>query len=545
MALPKMTGGSATHGNTPMPADERQHWSDQSKAGIDPATGKPYITPSNSPTPTGPGSYDPDDQSTWTEGEKRANAKYGLGQGGQPASMEWWLDQHYKGLGEGRPGWKDYGQKSTQMGDAMRQWQINAMGQPAQMRDRQVDALDMLKRRAGGDDLISQMVAKQMASRLAAQGQSLARSAPGGYNPMAYRNAQQQAAGATQQLAGDAMTAGAQEIQDAQDAYLSGVGGVRTQDFQNVGMIGGIRGQDQARGQQDLDRYGMDTNRFLAEQELKQKYMGMNMQDLQFNRGLMAQIQMNDPELWQKLQPYIGAGLQAVGTVAASMSDVNAKKNIQGASGGIDEFLSMLSPSTYQYKDPNAQGAAPGQHTGVMAQDLEKSALGRQLVIDGPNGKMVDYQKAVPLLLASLVHLHQKQQGQGGKAIDMDVAPMTPAQGTLRGFQDMYEFDSNPQRTAAPGPEERVQLRRQDPGIMGTDEEYQLEPEKARQVASQQGGVPDYSQADELRRLNIMERMGLASPSQAAQAQALMMNPQLPSGAQQQPQVGLGSLLGR
>lgn len=41
----------------------------------------------------------------------------------------------------------------------------------------------------------------------------------------------------------------------------------------------------------------------------------------------------------------------------------------------------------YEYKDPSAPGAAPGEHYGPMAQDLEKTPAGASTVIEGKDGK--------------------------------------------------------------------------------------------------------------------------------------------------------------
>ena len=43
-----------------------------------------------------------------------------------------------------------------------------------------------------------------------------------------------------------------------------------------------------------------------------------------------------------------------------------------------------------------------------MAQDLERSEAGRDLVEDTPRGKMVDYGRALPLLLASAARLNDR-----------------------------------------------------------------------------------------------------------------------------------------
>lgn len=58
---------------------------------------------------------------------------------------------------------------------------------------------------------------------------------------------------------------------------------------------------------------------------------------------------------------------------------------------------------SYQYKDPEAMGAAPGRQFGIMAQDLEKTPAGRSVVKPGPNGaKMVDTSRLTMVNTAAL-----------------------------------------------------------------------------------------------------------------------------------------------
>jgi hypothetical protein len=70
----------------------------------------------------------------------------------------------------------------------------------------------------------------------------------------------------------------------------------------------------------------------------------------------------------------------------------------------IDELLTILTPYTFQYKD---QTYGAGKRFGIMAQDLEKSDVGKQFVIDTPVGKMVDFGKMMGLIVASQAYLHE------------------------------------------------------------------------------------------------------------------------------------------
>lgn len=101
-----------------------------------------------------------------------------------------------------------------------------------------------------------------------------------------------------------------------------------------------------------------------------------------------------------------GGGLGSIMGLVGMMSDENLKENIEGAETDLNEFLDGLTAHKYNYKDPEKDGH--GKFVSVMAQDLEKSALGRSMVIDTPRGKMVDYGRGFAAMLAANVMLHQK-----------------------------------------------------------------------------------------------------------------------------------------
>ena len=88
-------------------------------------------------------------------------------------------------------------------------------------------------------------------------------------------------------------------------------------------------------------------------------------------------------------------------------SDERVKTDIEG-SGDVADMLDKLKAKSYLYKDPTAQGARPGRQIGVMAQDLEKSPLGAQFVIDTPEGKKVDYGKAASTMMAGLAYHNER-----------------------------------------------------------------------------------------------------------------------------------------
>jgi hypothetical protein len=99
---------------------------------------------------------------------------------------------------------------------------------------------------------------------------------------------------------------------------------------------------------------------------------------------------------------------------ATAASDVSLKENMnqteKSGSEMVGEFLDALKSYTYNYKDKenNGQKNPEGKVTSVMAQDLEKSKLGKQMVVDGPDGKMVDYGQGMAPLFAAIAELNQR-----------------------------------------------------------------------------------------------------------------------------------------
>ena len=71
-------------------------------------------------------------------------------------------------------------------------------------------------------------------------------------------------------------------------------------------------------------------------------------------------------------------------------SDVNSKKNINNAEKELSEFLNALGAYSYEYKD---EKYGDKRYISPMAQELEKSQLGKQAVFKDPESgyKMVDY----------------------------------------------------------------------------------------------------------------------------------------------------------
>jgi len=80
-------------------------------------------------------------------------------------------------------------------------------------------------------------------------------------------------------------------------------------------------------------------------------------------------------------------------------SDENLKKN-------IDQFVSAIKPHEYEYKNPEMDGE--GTYYSPMAQELEKSKIGKSMVVETPRGKMVNYGRGLGVILAGQGYLNDR-----------------------------------------------------------------------------------------------------------------------------------------
>lgn len=100
----------------------------------------------------------------------------------------------------------------------------------------------------------------------------------------------------------------------------------------------------------------------------------------------------------------IGMGTK-IGT--AMLSDKTEKKGIKKiADEDIADFIAALKPRSFEYKD---EANGQGRRAGVMAQDIEKSKLGAEIVgADESGKKTLDTNKLIGAILASLKHISDK-----------------------------------------------------------------------------------------------------------------------------------------
>lgn len=241
------------------------------------------------------------------------------------------------------------------------------------------------------------------------------------------------AVGAAQQMAAEAgIAAGGQatQIRSADQARaqqmlmdLSAQG--RTQDIGLATSQAGLTQQaDLANQQSQLQQQKMNDQMVAFYEQ-----MGFNSEQAQA-QAMRAQEQMRAEQVIAQMNAHAGllsaqkqadaqkkAGLlgllASLGVgVAVAASDKNLKKDIKAESKELDALMKNLKPYSYEYKDDKW---GKDRRFGIMAQDLEKSNKGKDLVINTQHGKMVDINKGISAALAGLARLNERLEKVEGK----------------------------------------------------------------------------------------------------------------------------------
>ncbi len=96
-----------------------------------------------------------------------------------------------------------------------------------------------------------------------------------------------------------------------------------------------------------------------------------------------------------------------------TMSDERAKRAVKSARSPLRAFLDEIGAHEYEYRD---ERHGKGRFVSPMAQELERTKLGKSAVVETPEGKMVDYGRLRGVELAAVSDLHQRVKAlEGGK----------------------------------------------------------------------------------------------------------------------------------
>lgn len=203
---------------------------------------------------------------------------------------------------------------------------------------------------------------------------------------LANANANNQAASQTQQI--------------QSQTNLSNVGAINATNATNAQFQQGANTSNQSA---NLQQQGINNS---AQQNLAGNALNSSGQAMQ---GLGAEATAAAAAAKQE-QDAKSAKTGIIGSVIGAISDRRAKKNIKKTSEAeLAEFMGALSPSSWRYKNPGLPGAALGKRFGVMAQDLEKSKIGKALVRDRPDGlKEIDVGQATGTILAAISSMNKR-----------------------------------------------------------------------------------------------------------------------------------------
>lgn len=269
---------------------------------------------------------------------------------------------------------------------------------------------DLSQQAQGRGPSLAEAQLKQAQDRsLAQQLAAVQATRPGGNPALARRSVMQQAAQQAQQTAGQAAQARMQEQLQAQQM----LGQVAAQESQ---LVDNLTKQFMGMG---FDIANAQTAARARAEELQ---MGANRQAQQLAQESHLASQGRQHEMLQggiKALGEVGAGASTSGDggggggmmamlPALMASDKNSKKAVKNASKDVDTFLSALSAKSYKYKDTKKPGTAKGTNYGIIAQDLEKSKVGKSMVQNTPNGKMVDMQKGFGAVLAAQARMNER-----------------------------------------------------------------------------------------------------------------------------------------
>lgn len=289
-----------------------------------------------------------------------------------------------------------------------------AMGPQEGVRGRQMSLASALEQQAAGQGpSLAQSQLDRATGQNIAQAMALAASQRGQTAGQGLRQIAQQTQSAQEAAARDAATLRIQEQMQARQQLGDVLQGTRGQDIGLATSQAGLQQQAALANQQaalqqqqisDAMQKFYDQQRLGATQFDQQRLM--DLEKLKAGQTTSAN-QLAMQQRAQNMQMI--SGLAGAGASAFAASDERQKKKIKKLTPEkVSEFINALSGYTYEYKDPNIPGGGEGEQMSPMAQDLEKSEIGRDMVMEGPTGKVVDYGKASGAMLATAAMLNDR-----------------------------------------------------------------------------------------------------------------------------------------
>ena len=251
---------------------------------------------------------------------------------------------------------------------------------------------------------------------------ALARSQRGGNQAFAMKQALMQNGQTMQSAANSSAQLRAQEQQQAQLGLAGVLANGRASDINLATSQAGIdqetnlanaasdtdisKTNAQLKVQQQTERDALTAQYTQGIISLDQYHQQLAIQQRQFQAQLAAQQEaarhgVSTSNGAQAAQ-VAGATIGAIGSLAAAAaSDERMKTNVKDGRDRMDKFLDSIGAHEYEYKDADAPFAGAGVFVSPMAQELERTDLGKHLVIENEKGnKIVDYGKGFGLMMA-------------------------------------------------------------------------------------------------------------------------------------------------
>jgi hypothetical protein len=334
--------------------------------------------------------------------------------------------------------------------DAFDPTKVASYGQEQQARGNQSDFIRQLQAQMQGQGpSLANMQLQQATNRNIAQTMGQAASQRGVNPALAARLAMNNVAGANQQAAMDSGIIRQQEMLNAQQQLGSQIGAQRQGDLAAVDRdLGAKMGREQLGVQQqtglnNVNQQGYEgaaARRGNMISGLGQAAMMMSDEQAKTNvKDGESKVQkfvdsfrkatVGEEAASQKPKGHEGAGMaigQGImkmfgsgggGATAMAASDEKSKTKKGAGGDNVKSFLDAINANSYEYKEEFKDKGLGGEGTFVspMAQELEKTELGKSMVIDTPEGKVVDYGKGFGAMLASQAMLNDRLKKLEGK----------------------------------------------------------------------------------------------------------------------------------
>lgn len=277
------------------------------------------------------------------------------------------------------------------------------------------------------------MLAQQTGANTANQAALMAGQRGAGANAgLIARQAAAQGAANQQQAVGQGATMQANQSLNA----IGQAGALANQQAANqIGAVSGLNSAAQGAQGLNINAQGQTLGAIQGQNQA-------NVQNASQQNQANAEIAKGNQKGQQDL---VGGLLNGISSAAGALSDERQKTDIRPADGKINQFLDNVGAHEYEYKDSakGLPGAGQGKHVSPMAQELEHSELGKEMVVDGPNGKSIDYGKGLGTILAAQSTLHKRleqleaqiggksKMAAGGVAMPPQATPQ-PAPQTLQ-----------------------------------------------------------------------------------------------------------------